>query len=159
MRSFVRKRPLLAVAIVALVLAGSAVAAFLVYSKTIGGTVSGGQFTATTTTLDALLVESNGSPSGDFTPGGSDVTIPVKITNKDSAAHSIITDNITTSTPSVPSCASSLTVVTATAPLLPSAAYTAGEQKTATFTVSVDPNTPSACAGVPVTFNFAGTTD
>ena len=158
MRAFIRKRPILAVAIVALVLVGSAVAAFIVYSKTIGGTVSGGQFTSTTSTLDALLVESNGTPSGDFTPGGSDVTIPVKITNRDSVSHSITVDNITPTTPSQPSCASSLTVVSATAPLLPGATYTAGQQQTGSFLVTTDPNAPGSCAGVVVSFTFSGTT-
>jgi hypothetical protein len=139
--------------------AGTAVAAFVIYTLTIGGTGTG-NFAAGTSQSAVAITLNGAAPALD---SGNTVNVPIKATNMDpNAQHKILTlgGTITTKnsggTDDTATCASHLSLGVSD---LLNTQLVLGGTATGIIPLTADATTPSSCAAGTWTVAFNGTTN
>jgi hypothetical protein len=149
-----RKRASVASAVITmLVCAGTAVAAWVIYSGINGS--AGGSFSSTTTSATALTY-ATGTPAATALTPGSSTTVNVKLTNNDPSISHTVTTLTSAFTSSPVDCAAHLTTGTVTG-IGGGTVVPAGGSVTGTVIVNADASLPNDCVGGTYTLTFSGT--
>ncbi len=148
------RRKVLVISIIgALVLAGAAVAAFILYSGTNGS--ANGNFTSNQTTQAALTISNGGSVPDLQGPGDSE-QMPVLITNNNPNATEAATAVTATFTSTPSECASHLSYASIAGHGINGDSIPAGGSDTQPVLISADATLPMTCRTGSYTVTFTG---